>query len=145
MIAFHSFATIWSWRSRNVRQSSRREARGRRQPCCGEKPPTWWPATRARPARRRFPGRAAGRPPAPADEPGRRVSEEGVGEGEWVPNQYGGNENLDALNFLRRFNETVFQQHPGVQTIAEESTAWPMVSRPTLVGGLGFGLKWDMG
>jgi len=66
-------------------------------------------------------------------------------EGEWIPNAYGGRENLDAIAWLRRLNETVFQQHPGVQTIAEESTAWPMVSRPTYVGGLGFGFKWDMG
>jgi len=66
-------------------------------------------------------------------------------EGEWIPNQYGGRENLDAIAFLRRFNEEVFKRHPDVQTFAEESTAWPMVSRPTYVGGLGFGLKWDMG
>ncbi|MEW5978681.1 MAG: 1,4-alpha-glucan branching protein GlgB [Acidobacteriota bacterium] len=66
-------------------------------------------------------------------------------EGEWIPNQYGGRENLEAIGFLRRFNEDVFQAHPGVQTIAEESTAWPMVSRPIYVGGLGFGMKWDMG
>jgi 1,4-alpha-glucan branching enzyme len=66
-------------------------------------------------------------------------------EGEWIPNQYGGRENLEAIAFLRRFNEEVYEQFPGVQTIAEESTAWPMVSRPLYVGGLGFGLKWDMG
>jgi 1,4-alpha-glucan branching enzyme len=66
-------------------------------------------------------------------------------EGEWIPNEYGGRENLEAISFLRRFNEEVYQKHPNVQTIAEESTAWPMVSRPTYVGGLGFGLKWDMG
>ena len=66
-------------------------------------------------------------------------------EGEWIANQYGGRENLDAISFLRRFNEEVFKAHPDVQTFAEESTAWPMVSRPTYVGGLGFGLKWDMG
>jgi 1,4-alpha-glucan branching enzyme len=65
--------------------------------------------------------------------------------GEWIPNQYGGHENLEAIAFLRRFNEAVYQENPGVQTIAEESTAWPMVSRPVYVGGLGFGLKWDMG
>lgn len=64
---------------------------------------------------------------------------------EWIPNQHGGRENLEAINFLRRFNEEVFRAHPETQTIAEESTAWPMVSRPTYVGGLGFGLKWDMG
>jgi 1,4-alpha-glucan branching enzyme len=66
-------------------------------------------------------------------------------EGEWIPNRYGGCENLDAIAFLRRLNEEVYQRFPDVQTIAEESTAWPMVSRPTYVGGLGFGLKWDMG
>jgi 1,4-alpha-glucan branching enzyme len=66
-------------------------------------------------------------------------------EGEWIPNQYGGRENLEALEFLRRFNQEVYASFPGVQTIAEESTAWPMVSRPVYVGGLGFGLKWDMG
>lgn len=66
-------------------------------------------------------------------------------EGEWIPNQYGGRENLDAVYFLRRLNEEVYRQHPDVQMIAEESTAWPMVSRPTYLGGLGFGLKWDMG
>lgn len=66
-------------------------------------------------------------------------------QGEWIPNAYGGRENLDAITFLRHFNAEVFARHPDVQTIAEESTAWPMVSRPTYVGGLGFGLKWDMG
>ncbi len=66
-------------------------------------------------------------------------------EGEWIPNQFGGRENLPAIDFLRRFNEEVYKTHPDTQTIAEESTAWPMVSRPTYVGGLGFGLKWDMG
>ena len=66
-------------------------------------------------------------------------------EGEWIPNQYGGRENLEAIAFLRRFNEEVYRAHPDVQTFAEESTAWPMVSRPTYLGGLGFGLKWDMG
>jgi len=65
--------------------------------------------------------------------------------GEWIPNEYGGRENIDAINFLRRLNEDVYKAHPDVQVIAEESTAWPMVSRPTWVGGLGFGLKWDMG
>jgi len=66
-------------------------------------------------------------------------------EGEWIPNKYGGRENLEAISFLRRFNEVVYQERPDVQTIAEESTAWPMVSRPVYLGGLGFGLKWDMG
>jgi 1,4-alpha-glucan branching enzyme len=66
-------------------------------------------------------------------------------EGEWIANQYGGRENLEAIAFLRRFNEEVYKGYPQVQTIAEESTAWPMVSRPTYVGGLGFGIKWDMG
>jgi 1,4-alpha-glucan branching enzyme len=66
-------------------------------------------------------------------------------EGEWIPNEYGGRENLEALALLRRVNEEVYRNHPDVQMIAEESTAWPMVSRPTYVGGLGFGLKWDMG
>jgi 1,4-alpha-glucan branching enzyme len=66
-------------------------------------------------------------------------------EGEWIPNEYGGRENLAAISLLRRLNEVVYQLHPDVQLIAEESTAWPMVSRPTYLGGLGFGLKWDMG
>jgi len=66
-------------------------------------------------------------------------------EGEWIPNQYGGRENLEAIAFLRHFNEAVYQESPDTQTIAEESTAWPMVSRPTYLGGLGFGMKWDMG
>jgi 1,4-alpha-glucan branching enzyme len=65
--------------------------------------------------------------------------------GEWIPNEHGGRENLNAISFLRRFNEEVFKGESGVQTIAEESTAWPMVSRPTYLGGLGFGMKWDMG
>jgi 1,4-alpha-glucan branching enzyme len=67
------------------------------------------------------------------------------GPGEWIPNQFGGHENLAAIEFLRTFNLAVYRQHPDVQTIAEESTAWPMVSRPTYLGGLGFGMKWDMG
>jgi 1,4-alpha-glucan branching enzyme len=66
-------------------------------------------------------------------------------EGEWLPNIYGGRENLDAITFLRKFNEEVYKNYPDVQTFAEESTAWPMVSRPNYVGGLGFGMKWDMG
>lgn len=66
-------------------------------------------------------------------------------EGEWIPNPYGGRENLDAIYFIQRFNQAVYETHPDVQTIAEESTAWPMVSRPTYVGGLGFGMKWNMG
>ena len=66
-------------------------------------------------------------------------------EGEWIPNQYGGRENLEAIAFLRRLNEAVFENYPDVQTFAEESTAWPLVSRPTYAGGLGFGMKWDMG
>jgi 1,4-alpha-glucan branching enzyme len=66
-------------------------------------------------------------------------------DGEWVPNQYGGRENLDAIHFLRRLNERVYGEFPGAFTVAEESTAWPMVSRPTFLGGLGFGYKWDMG
>jgi 1,4-alpha-glucan branching enzyme len=65
--------------------------------------------------------------------------------GEWVPNRYGGRENLDAIEFLRRFNSAIYENYPDVQTIAEESTSWPMVSRPVYAGGLGFGLKWDMG
>jgi len=66
-------------------------------------------------------------------------------EGEWIPNCFGGRENLEAIAFLKRFNEEVYKAFPDVQTIAEESTAWPMVSRPTYVGGLGFGMKWNMG
>jgi len=66
-------------------------------------------------------------------------------EGEWVPNEYGGRENLAAVSFLRKTNEVVHGLFPGVLTIAEESTAWPMVSRPTYMGGLGFSLKWNMG
>ncbi len=66
-------------------------------------------------------------------------------DGEWLPNPYGGRENLEALAFLRRLNEQVYAAHPDVVMLAEESTAWPAVSRPTYVGGLGFGYKWDMG
>ncbi len=65
--------------------------------------------------------------------------------GEWIPNRYGGRENLDAIEFVRAVNEAVYRDHPDVQTIAEESSAWPMVSRPTHLGGLGFGMKWNMG
>ena len=61
------------------------------------------------------------------------------------PNVYGGRENLDAIYFLKRFNEVCYKQFPGIITIAEESTAWPGVSRPTYLGGLGFGFKWNMG
>lgn len=66
-------------------------------------------------------------------------------EGEWIPNQYGGRENLEAISFLKQFNEAVHLEFPDVYTVAEESTAWPMVSRPTYVGGLGFDMKWMMG
>ncbi len=66
-------------------------------------------------------------------------------EGEWIPNRHGGRENLEAIEFLRMLNEAVYRDHPDTMTIAEESTAWPMVSRPTYVGGLGFGMKWNMG
>ena len=66
-------------------------------------------------------------------------------DGQWVPNEYGGRENLGAISFLRNMNESVHGNFPGVLTIAEESTAWPMVSRPTYMGGLGFSLKWNMG
>jgi 1,4-alpha-glucan branching enzyme len=65
--------------------------------------------------------------------------------GQWIPNRYGGHENLEAADFVRRFNEQVYAEYPDILTIAEESTAWSMVSRPTYLGGLGFGLKWDMG
>jgi len=65
--------------------------------------------------------------------------------GEWIPNMYGGNENLGAIEFLRQLNCAVYENFPYAQTIAEESTAWPMVSRPTYLGGLGFGMKWSMG
>ena len=66
-------------------------------------------------------------------------------DGEWIPNAFGGRENLDAMSFLRKLNATVYEHYPDVQTIAEESTAWPMVSRPVHIGGLGFGMKWNMG
>jgi 1,4-alpha-glucan branching enzyme len=66
-------------------------------------------------------------------------------DGEWLPNQYGGRENIEAVHFLKRLNERVYLEHPDVLVVAEESTAWPQVSRPTYLGGLGFGLKWDMG
>jgi 1,4-alpha-glucan branching enzyme len=65
--------------------------------------------------------------------------------GEWIPNVFGGRENLEAIAFLKRLNEVVYGTHPGAVTVAEESTAWPMVSRPVHLGGLGFGLKWNMG
>ena len=66
-------------------------------------------------------------------------------EGDWIPNRFGGRENLEAIDFLRRMNEAVYARGNGTFTVAEESTAWPMVSRPTYVGGLGFGYKWNMG
>lgn len=66
-------------------------------------------------------------------------------EGQWIPNKYGGRENLEAISFLQEFNAVVHSECPGVITIAEESTAWPMVSRPTYLGGLGFTFKWNMG
>ncbi len=66
-------------------------------------------------------------------------------DGEWIPNIHGGRENLEAISFIRRCNELVYQEHPDVIMVAEESTTWPMVSRPTYLGGLGFGLKWNMG
>jgi 1,4-alpha-glucan branching enzyme len=66
-------------------------------------------------------------------------------EGQWIPNKFGGRENLDAVHFLKRFNEVCYEKFPGIMTIAEESTAWPGVSRPTYLGGLGFGFKWNMG
>ena len=64
---------------------------------------------------------------------------------EWVPNRFGGRENLEAIDFLKQFNEVCYARHPGIMTIAEESTSWPGVSKPTFLGGLGFGFKWNMG
>jgi 1,4-alpha-glucan branching enzyme len=66
-------------------------------------------------------------------------------EGEWIPNEYGGRENIEAVEFLKKFNHVVHTEQPGVVTIAEESTAWPQVTRPPYIGGLGFTLKWNMG
>ncbi len=66
-------------------------------------------------------------------------------DGEWIPNEYGGKENIEAIQFLKRFNESVYSAYPDALTIAEESTSWPLVSRPTYAGGLGFGMKWNMG
>ncbi len=66
-------------------------------------------------------------------------------QGEWIPNQFGGRENLEAVAFLKQVNQEAYTEFPAIQTIAEESTAWPMVSRPPYIGGLGFGMKWDMG
>src|SRR5205085_891028 len=65
--------------------------------------------------------------------------------GQWIPNRYGGNENLDAIDFLKELNSVVYGRCPGAMTLAEESTAWPAVSKPVYLGGLGFGFKWNMG
>ena len=66
-------------------------------------------------------------------------------EGQWIPNQYGGRENLEAIEFIRKFNHLTYTEFPGVITVAEESTAWPLVTRPPYLGGLGFSFKWNMG
>jgi 1,4-alpha-glucan branching enzyme len=66
-------------------------------------------------------------------------------EGEWIPNRWGGRENIEAIQFLQQLNREAYSRYPGIQIVAEESTAWPMVTQPTYVGGLGFGMKWDMG
>jgi 1,4-alpha-glucan branching enzyme len=66
-------------------------------------------------------------------------------EGQWIPNKYGGRENLEAIDFMRELNTVVHSEHPGALVIAEESTSWPQVTRPTYLGGLGFSMKWNMG